>query len=255
MNFLAKWPLRRPPAFERTVAADTLGRAFSEHGVVLIREALTANQAAGLRDVVGLVYDALEAAVAQDAAMEDDLRDNFVRWQGVWLAGLPQVLAERSPALNAEFAAAAATIHDFVTRRFPENSWRPYDSRSFLRRRSEKTPRMIASPWHMDADTAGTATGAHRCINVWLPLQDVGTTTPSLEFVLGSHVHMKTKEFGTTGYYRTDDWVNAIPGRKWAPVMGLGDAVVFDQYALHRTQVLPSDLFARTSCEFRFLGS
>jgi hypothetical protein len=67
---------------------------------------------------------------------------------------------------------------------------------------------------------------------------------------------MKSKEFGTTGYYRTDDWVDAIPGRKWAPVMQLGDAAVFDQYTLHRTQVmLHSDQFARTSCEFRFLGT
>ena len=130
-----------------------------------------------------------------------------------------------------------------------------YDSRSFLRRRSDKTPTMIASPWHMDADTAGTAQGPERCINVWLPLQDVGSTTPSLEFVLGSHVQMKTMEFVGTGYYRTDDSVNALAGRKWRPVMRPGDAAVFDQYTLHRTQVLRSDQFARTSCEFRFLGT
>src|SRR5262249_12399370 len=189
----------------------------------------------------------LETALAENAAMDDDLRNNFARWRGVWLAGLPPVLAARAPALNAEFAVTAAAILEILARYFSQTAWTSYETRSFLRRRSDKTPTMISSPWHMDADTAGTARGSARCINVWLPLEDVGTTMPSLEFVLGSHVQMKTKEFVGTGYYRTDDWVNALPGRKWAPVMQLGDAAVFDQYTLHRTQViLHSDQFART---------
>ena len=125
MNFFAQWLWRRTPAFDRTVAADTLGRAFAEHGVVLIRGALETGRAASLEDVVDRIYDVLESALADGAPMDDDLRSNFTRWRGVWLAGLPQVLAMRAPALNAEFTTAVAMIHGLVTRYFPENSWRP----------------------------------------------------------------------------------------------------------------------------------
>ena len=44
--------------------------------------------------------------------------------------------------------------------------------------------------WHADADSAGSAP-YDPCFNAWVPLAPVGTTSPSLEFVLDSDKAMR----------------------------------------------------------------
>ena len=114
-------------------------------------------------------------------------------------------------------------------------------------------------PWHIDADAAATAICSADSFNVWLPLAEVGNTAPSLEFVLGSHLRMR--ELPLLGLdieqrYRSDDWVAATvaAGERWTPVLEPGDAVLFDQYVLHRTQQSPVNNPVRDSCEFRFMN-
>jgi hypothetical protein len=50
---------------------------------------------------------------------------------------------------------------------------------------------------------------------------------------------------------RSDDYVVSV-GKTTAPILGLGDALVVDQYTLHRTQAGDFADALRISCEFRF---
>jgi hypothetical protein len=53
---------------------------------------------------------------------------------------------------------------------------------------------------------------------------------------------------------RDNAWVDStFPQQRWAPEAVVGDAVVFSQWTLHRTQILEGARFERTSCEFRFI--
>jgi hypothetical protein len=51
--------------------------------------------------------------------------------------------------------------------------------------------------------------------------------------------------------YRDDEFVAAI-GSSFTPELNPGDALVFDQFTLHRTQCVASPATVRISCEFRF---
>lgn len=127
-------------------------------------------------------------------------------------------------------------------------------ARSFFRRHKDDAKYV---PWHIDADAAATAAIAPDCFNVWLPLAEVGETAPSLEFVLGSHRWMRgVPLFGpdVTERYRSEEWITAhATGQHWIPVLKPGDAVLFDQYTLHRTQRTEFPIQSRDACEFRFM--
>jgi hypothetical protein len=110
--------------------------------------------------------------------------------------------------------------------------------------------------WHIDADGAGT----HKldpCFNVWIPLADVGTDLPSLQFIPGSHRKMRTLPLlPPNPGHRSDEWVRAnFAQSPFTPTLRCGDALIFDHYVLHRTQPLKAQSGPRVSAELRFTAA
>jgi ectoine hydroxylase-related dioxygenase (phytanoyl-CoA dioxygenase family) len=108
-------------------------------------------------------------------------------------------------------------------------------------------------PWHIDADAASIYRVAGAAINVWMPLDPVGTDLPSLDFVPRSHTVMRNVPLlAGKDKYRDDAFVGTI-GAPSTPQLAVGDALIFDQFVLHRTQNAGSADAVRTACEFRFV--
>jgi len=92
--------------------------------------------------------------------------------------------------------------------------------------------------WHIDADGADTK-DYDPCINVWIPLVAVGKSVPSLEIIQGSHRVMREESklpIGTA--IRSPEWVDEkfASSHHEVPQLEPGDALLFDHYAMHRTQ-------------------
>jgi hypothetical protein len=218
-------------------------RRLKNNGAVVVRKFLPAAEAAELQSIAGAVYALL--AVSEGLA-DPDLENHFRRWNGVWLERLPALLNVR----DRDLAARYDRLVTFIARRTRKifgDDWHFFASRSFLRR---LTGAKTMLKWHIDADAAHTDRA--QCFNIWLPLERVGTDVPSLEIVPRSHLKMRDLPLLSDGNYDRDDAFVAAFGRPTVFPLKPGDALVFDQFTLHRTQQTRAERFSRTACELRF---
>jgi hypothetical protein len=216
-------------------------------GVVEIRRFLSEARSVDLRSTVNDIYDAMNVDTDMGSRK---LSHNFQQWNGVWLEALPSYLSARNPKLAATLSILLDDIGS-ETRRTFGSKWEFFPERSFFRRHLGRTALV---PWHIDADAAAVAHLAGECINVWMPLDHVGTSLPSLDIVVGSgKVMRKIPKLTGDSRYRDDAFVSSIGGHTSAPILNVGDALVFDQYTLHRTQHVDGSDIVRTACEFRFV--
>lgn len=131
-------------------------------------------------------------------------------------------------------------------------------SSSFLKRIEPHEYARAKIGWHRDADAADTARLGH-CLNIWVPLDDVGIDAPSLQFVRGSHKAMRARPCTYSGrgdFEIPDDGVSFVAehfpdAEVDTPLLAVGDAVVFDHHLLHRTQLMTGEVLARRSLECR----
>jgi hypothetical protein len=112
------------------------------------------------------------------------------------------------------------------------------------------------APWHFDAHAAGTI-NFDPAYNAWVPMTSVGETSPSLEFIAGTHKAMRSGNFDPLpdkNGYPTEDWVrrNTTSKNYICPFLQPGDVVIFDHYVLHRTQIADFPPYVRTSAEMRY---
>lgn len=215
--------------------------ALRRDGAVVIHEFLNGADTAELRSITDAVYRELTACTVFGNA---DLESNFRGWNGVWLEELPAFLSSRNPDLLTRFDRIRAQTAEQIRKLFGPD-WRPYPERSFLRRHMGVA---LLVPWHLDADAAKL--GHAQCFNVWLPTESVGRALPSLQIARGSHRTMRT-----TPPREERPAIVATFGKPWTPQLDAGDALVFDQFTLHRTQPIGTPDMIRTSCEFRFYRS
>lgn len=212
--------------------------ALQRDGAVVIFDFLDDGDARSLEGVVERVY----ALLASCADIGDaELEQNYRSWNGVWVQALPRFLDGRDSRLSAELECIVDRIAGRVRELFGQD-WRPYPECSFFRRLSGSK---LFLPWHLDADKAGV--GKAEAFNVWMPIEGVAGELPSLEIMRGSHLALRA-----TPPRQRGEEVAAQFGEAWVPRLGLGDALVFDQYTFHRTQPVARDDIVRTSCEFRF---
>jgi hypothetical protein len=215
-------------------------------GVTIVRGFLTADRAVQLRRTVDDIYLHLNSL---RQFPDRRFSDSFRGWHGVWLKLLPVVLRHERPDLEARYHALLQSIEADVTRLLGRG-WRFFGKRSYFRRHLGVAK---AVPWHIDADAAGLYRIAASVINVWLPLDPVGDLLPSLDVVPRSHAVMRQIPLLTgNDRYRGDEFVNAI-GPHTTPRLEPGDALIFDQFSLHRTQPAGSEKSMRTACELRFI--
>jgi hypothetical protein len=242
-SFNSKHAKRERPVTIPHAAADSPGVQLTADGVAVVRKFLNGDQTAALKHLVTSVYDAM-AACTEFSNLE--MADNFKKWNGVWLWPLPDFLNGRGT-LSAQYRASVANIAR-RTRALFGGGWRYYPSRSFFRRYTGVEEPV---PWHIDADAA--MVDRPEAINVWLPLNAVGAGLPSLEMMVGSHHKMRQLPLLTGKRRYRDDAFAASAGTKIVPQLDPGDAIIFDQFTLHRTQPQISDIIERTSCELRFI--
>lgn len=216
---------------------------FQTSGFAIVRRFLDADQTQRLRVAVDTIYAML---ADERIAAEPDLAGQFRQWNGVWLHKLPRYLSENNQALSLEYHALLAAVIE-RTKALCGTLWRFYPKRSYFRRHIGMAKKV---PWHVDADAA--AIGRRHCVNVWLPLQKVGADLPSLDIVPGSHLTMRKLPLLSNDYrYRDDTFVSSI-GAPMTPQLDPGDALMIDQFTLHRTQPIGDERTLRTACEFRF---
>jgi hypothetical protein len=207
-------------------------------GAVLVSNFLNGPDAECLRTAVNSVYEELASwPLIPDA----DLETNYRTWSGVSLGALPEFLRQHNAALFDRYDALAEEVCARTRELFGEH-WVFYPARSFFRRH---VGAKLLIPWHLDADVAKL--NQKRCFNVWLPIDPVGRGLPSLEMIRGSHLKL-----GVSPTKTVRDAVVASLGPSWTPQLDPGDALVFDQFTLHRTQIAGQPNLLRTSCEFRF---
>lgn len=206
-------------------------------GAVVMREFLTHDTAAELRQIVVQCCERLENEKFPHSVPVPPYRD-FRIWNGTSLDHLLPWSAE----LRAIVERIARWGEDSVL--LPASS---------IMRRCTVNKGTVG--WHCDAEAASMMRYGGNCFTVWLPLDPVGIELPSLEFVLGSHKLMRNAELRLPEHrdpHRSDGFVAQFDGERYIPLIDeLGAAVVFSQYILHRTQYLPTER-PRLSTEFRF---
>jgi hypothetical protein len=218
---------------------------LAAEGVTVVRGFLTPDAAAGLRRTVYEVYALLSSS---GHVPDRRLATNFRVWDGVWLKALPSFLRQARPDLADHYEQALRFVEAQVKRTLG-NEWRFFPKRSYFRRHLGMSKKV---GWHADADGATIFKVAASVINVWLPLEAVGGDLPSLEVVPRSHTIMRGVPMLTGTYRARDDAFVSAAGEPSIPQLQLGDALIFDQFVLHRTQNAGAPDAVRTSCEFRF---
>jgi hypothetical protein len=215
-------------------------------GAAVVRGFLSPEDAANLRRTADEIYAVLGSCPHIPHRL---LGYHFRLWRGVWLRPLPAFLRKARPDLEQRYEQSLRLIETQVKRMLgPE--WRYFPKRSYFRRHVGMA---LKVPWHIDADAASIYRVAGSAINVWMPLDAVGTDLPSLDFVPRSHTVMRSVPLLTgNDKYRDDAFVDTI-GAPSTPQLAIGDALIFDQFVLHRTQQVGSANAVRTACEFRFV--
>jgi len=215
-------------------------------GTAVVRGFLAPEDAADLCRTVTDIYAFMKSC---PRISHRQLRFHFDLWHGVWLRPLPRFLRKTQPDLARRYEQILGRIEAQVQRTFGPD-WRFFAKRSYFRRHMGMIRKV---PWHVDADAAAIFQVAGEAINVWMPLDRVGTDLPSLEVVPHSNdVMRKIPMLAGKERYRDDDFVGTI-GKAAAPQLEPGDALVFDQFTLHRTQNVGAKDIVRTACEFRFV--
>jgi hypothetical protein len=252
-SYLARRDARvRPPVLDRSVSPRAFQELFSASGVVLISNFLSRSNTCALKQLVSAVYTIVADEINRDVEQLDPaLVANFSGWHGIMISGLELFLNENHQDLHKTLIDIRHDVQNHLRHLFGF-SWQFCPRHSFMRRHFDKT---YYGGWHIDADAARLANAGAQCINVWLPLDMVGRRMPSLEFVVASQGRMRSvglMSFDQPTAFRADEWVALIPGDRWVPLASPGDAVIFDQYTLHRTEPRPLRDRQRSSCEFRF---
>jgi hypothetical protein len=215
-------------------------------GAAIVRGFLSPENAGNLRSTVDEIYAYLGSCQHISHRL---LGYHFRLWHGVWLRPLPAFLRKARPDLQHRYEQALGTVEAQV-RRMLGPGWQFFPKRSYFRRHIGMARKV---PWHIDADAASIYRVAGSAINVWIPLDTVGTDLPSLDFVPHSHTVMRKVPLLTgKDKYRDDAFVDTI-GAPSTPHLGVDDALIFDQFVLHRTQQAGSADAIRTACEFRFV--
>ncbi len=116
------------------------------------------------------------------------------------------------------------------------------------------------APWHLDANFYGFEVPM---LTAWIPLDDVGTDAPGLEFCLPNDVadEAHARDYWARSFFHQNktklpserDLPAMYPGgyRTMSEPLAVGACFVFDQNTAHRTQVLKSATKGRIALEFR----
>jgi hypothetical protein len=219
---------------------------LAANGAAIVRGFLSPDAAADLRRTAAEVYALMGAC---ERFPDKRLGENFRVWDGVWLKALPAFLRRTRPDLADRYAQSLRLV-DAQLKRALGRQWRYFPKRSYFRRHVGMGKKVA---WHVDADGATIFRVAASSVNVWMPLDPVGSELPSLEIVPRSHAVMSRVAMLAGNNRSRDDAFVSTLGATSTPQLDVGDVLIFDQFLLHRTQNVGAENAVRTACEFRFV--
>jgi hypothetical protein len=223
-----------------------LAENLATEGAAIVRGLLAPGDAASLRRTVEEIYAVMDACERFPNKL---LGKNFRVWDGVWLDALPAFLRQARPDLAERYDQSLRLVEAQI-KRVLGREWRYFAKRSYFRRQRGMGKKVA---WHADADGATIFRIAASAINVWVPLDAVGKDLPSLEIVPRSHIALRGIPMLTGNNRSRDDAFVRALGPSSIPQLELGDALIFDQFVLHRTQNVGAEDALRMACEFRFV--
>jgi hypothetical protein len=215
-------------------------------GVAIVRGLLALDDATSLRRTVEEIYAVMDSCECFSNKL---LGNNFRVWDGVWLNALPAFLRQARPDLAERYEQSLRLVESQI-KHVVGRGWRYFSKRSYFRRQRGMGKKV---GWHADADGATIFRIAASTINVWMPLDAVGKDLPSLEIVPRSHIVLRGVPMLTGNNRSRDDAFVGGLGPSSVPQLELGDALIFDQFILHRTQNVGAEDALRMACEFRFV--
>jgi len=243
------------PASELDAAA--IGAGVIHHGSLIVRGLFAPDQVTDLRTAFESTFDAADNPIDPDPGWYSPFPDegnsmvlkrrHWVREAGcVWVADAPRTLFRYLRAFE------DVGILDTLTEYFGE---RPAFS---LEKSTLRWAKPVGEPeWHQD----GAFMGADlRTINIWIALTPCGgdRDVPALDLV--PRRFDEIVETGTRGahldHFVGIDLINelALETPIVRPVFEPGDAIIFDERALHATAIEPGMTGERLAIEFWFFA-
>ncbi len=237
---------------------ELVGGAIQHHGCVLVRGLLPPEATQTLIHDIDQAFDGLERA--SEGAQPTETSPWYVpladhpdrpahKPEARAFPGFFRVCAVDSPRSLYDVVRSyeAAGVHDLVrgilgTRPvLTGNKWA-------LRRMQQRR----LTFWHQEMavfDRASTQTeaGRLRTVNVWMALSEAGDNAPGFEVLPRRETVVHPAE---RAYAMSDELFDAVRDRDYAsPLYGPGDAMIFDEWLLHRTKSDPSMTGQRYSIE------
>lgn len=102
-------------------------------------------------------------------------------------------------------------------------------------------------PWHQDAVAMGTDDPADGMV-IWIPLVDIDSATPSLEFLVADTAIMQHTG-GANGFAELAH--EPIGPTEICPRLSVGDALILGLNTVHRTLIESQHIKVRYSCDLR----
>lgn len=224
--------------------ADDIQDHFDRYGAFLVRNFFSARETESLCSITRLLFGvgdtALECAPA--ALLPDDISSGLGVTGYISWPRMKTLLSALSPTLLAELDGLCEKTRPVASACYGSRQVAVLEGFNLIRRH-RKNPKAVERttvPWHRDWTFASPA-GYQESMNCWVPLVEVGSSAPSLDFVLGSHVYMAGQPDETYGITSiSEPWFEAhlTAYEQSTPSCNPGDIVVFDHQVVHRTQSL-----------------
>ena len=253
------------PAAELT--DEVLADGLLNHGALIIRGYLPAATAGELRADVDRVMDMVEEIKAGQQADGDD--GGAAAWRrplvdprtgeqvgAQWRAENSIFSGEASVGDSPHMAAKLSEIYEQIgLTQLVANYLGEPPAVSLEKWVLRRVPPATNTSWHQDGYLIGQTV---RAVNVWFALSDCGVDASGLDIV--PKRYDTTVQTGTEGAYFHWDVGQGVVDRELAgaevlsPVFAPGDAVIFDQFLLHRTGVKPGMTKDRYAIETWFFA-
>ena len=249
------------------LTSETMTSGIRRNGGLIVRGLLPSADAAELRGDIDRVFDLWDADLAGRKADFDGrgqaawLRklsdpDTSALVGEQWRSGSAMFAGQRSPADSPHVAEKIVRMYslcgltDLVAGYLGEQP-----ALSLEKWTLRRVPTTANTSWHQDGAFLGETI---RTVNVWIALSDCGIDASGLDIV--PRRFDEIVETGTGGaYFNWDvggEVVEQVRGDRelLSPVFAPGDAVIFDQYLLHRTGIKEGLTKDRYALEAWFFG-
>jgi len=247
--------------FPTLAAAEKVWNSLSEDGAVILRAAITTELLGRLQLYCKAAFAIMDIKSNEldegRSPASDHLRPYVETYKGLQYVAddvLSTILSNAglaNPGLSAIGEPLLKSLQPFfpVSLDFVPN-------KSVLRRQgvrddAQKTAYVV---WHRDAHAVQTVELGD-VFNCWVPCEQVGIDRASLQVVIGSNRIMKRRPVNYSSYDNPqDEEVHYEYGseRICTAFLNPGDALIFSDHTIHRTQPMSDDALTRMSGEFRF---